>query len=443
MKSHHTRSSGDEPSPPLPWRGDRLSQPLGRGGDSLSPQAALPDGWRWVVLDEVCTHGTGTRDPRKEPEAPFRYVDISSVDNQSKLITQARTLPGKEAPSRARQVIRTNDVLVATTRPNLNAVTLVPAELDDAICSTGFCVLRSNGKVEPEFLFAFAQTEVFIRSLSEIVKGALYPAVTDGQVRGQKLPLPPLPEQRRIAVQLHDRLAVVAEARAALQAQISAARALPAAHLRAIFQSADARQWQMKRVEHFIGRPLRTGLSKPPSADSKARCLTLSAVRNGILDYTASKPVAVTEKEAVANAVQPETLYVVRGNGNISLVARGALAPTPQPHPVLFPDLLIEVHPNSSIVLPYYLRWVWESPEVRRSLEIRSTTSAGIYKINLTNLATVEIPVPSIPEQQAIIARCQAAAQEQTTLRESISARLTALDHLPAALLREAFAGRV
>ena len=148
-------------------------QPAPNNGEA----AALPRGWPLAPLDAVCIRLTGTRDPRTKPDQPFRYVDISSVDNRLKRVTGAKQLLGKDAPSRARQMIRANDVLVATTRPNLNAVALVPKELDGEICSTGFCVLRSNGEVEPESLFAFVQAETFVRSLSELVKGALYPAV--------------------------------------------------------------------------------------------------------------------------------------------------------------------------------------------------------------------------------------------------------------------------
>ena len=232
MKASHPRPSGDEPSPPLR-----------RGRDSLSPQAPLPQGWSWVTIGDVCIRGTGTRDSRKEPDELFRYVDISSVDSRSKRISEAKVLMGRDAPSRARQVIRTNDVLVATTRPNLNAVALIPLELDNEICSTGFCVLRSNGEIEPEYLFAFVQTTAFVRSLTDLVKGALYPAVTDGQVRAQTLPLAPLPEQRRIAARLREQFAEVAKARAAVQAQFDTARTLPVGHLRAIFDSPVAQRW--------------------------------------------------------------------------------------------------------------------------------------------------------------------------------------------------------
>ncbi len=92
----------------------------------------LPKSWRWVQLREVCEERTGTRDPRTEPERPFRYVDITGVDNKAKRIVAPKTLSGRDAPSRARQIIRAGDVLVSTTRPNLNAVALVPSDLDNS-----------------------------------------------------------------------------------------------------------------------------------------------------------------------------------------------------------------------------------------------------------------------------------------------------------------------
>ncbi|NBV24661.1 MAG: restriction endonuclease subunit S, partial [Proteobacteria bacterium] len=181
--------------------------------------------WPVVKLDEVCVGSTGTRDPGAEPDKIIRYVDISSVDNRAKRITEAKTLLGKVAPSRARQIILANDVLVATTRPNLNAVALVPPDLDGEMCSTGFCVLRPTPEVDPEYLFLFVQSDAFAHGLADLVKGALYPAVSDKQVRARPIPLPPLAEQRRIAGRLREQMAEVARARAAVQAQLAAAQA--------------------------------------------------------------------------------------------------------------------------------------------------------------------------------------------------------------------------
>jgi type I restriction enzyme S subunit len=413
---------------------------------SRGDEALNSNGWQHVRLgDHLAKVGSGftplgghaTYQSSGIPLIRSQNVHLNRFDKEG----LAFISPQQDAEMKTSRV-QPGDVLLNITGASIGRVCVVPAEICPANVNQHVCIIRTDGTLDPEFLSFYLSSPNVQKFIMDSQAGATRQALTKAMIEAFRVPQTDSKEQRRMAGRLREQLAAVAQARAAVQAQLDAAQALPAAHLRAVFNSPAASQWQMKRVEHFIARPLRTGLSKPPCADSKARCLTLSAVRNGFLDYSASKAVAVTEKEARANAVQPETLYVVRGNGNISLVARGALAPAPQPHPVLFSDLLIEVHPNPAVVLPHYLRWVWESPEVRRSLETRSMTSAGIYKINLTNLATVEIPVPSIREQKRIIEKCQAAAQEQATLRERISARLAALNHLPAALLREAFAGK-
>jgi len=60
------------------------------------------------------------------PMSDFVYFDISSIDRATKKITEPKLLTMSQAPSRAKQVLRAGDVLVSMTRPNLNAVALVP-----------------------------------------------------------------------------------------------------------------------------------------------------------------------------------------------------------------------------------------------------------------------------------------------------------------------------
>jgi len=103
----------------------------------------------WKAIGDVTALCTETRDPRVAPDEFFNYVDISGIDREEKIVAKVKTLKGMDAPSRARRVIRTGDVLVSTVRPNLNAVVLIPDELGNQICSTGFCVLRANQDILP------------------------------------------------------------------------------------------------------------------------------------------------------------------------------------------------------------------------------------------------------------------------------------------------------
>jgi len=132
----------------------------------------------------------------------FSYIDLSSVDKDKKLVdcSLVQSIEGKNAPSRARQLVKKTDVLISTVRPNLNGVAIVPINLDGATASTGYCVLRAQQSVlDPLYLFYWVQTKIFINDMLLKATGANYPAISDKIIKQSKIPLPPLPEQKKIA----------------------------------------------------------------------------------------------------------------------------------------------------------------------------------------------------------------------------------------------------
>jgi type I restriction enzyme S subunit len=158
----------------------------------------IPAHWQVVRLGEV-VEKTKQIDPRKKPEWFFKYVDVSSVDNELLRITSYQNFAGKEAPSRARKQIDAGDVLFATVRPYLKRIAIVPPELDGHICSTAFCVLRAKNEIDACYLFFAVAHEPFVQRVAEHQRGSSYPAVTDQDVLREVIPLPPLDEQRAIA----------------------------------------------------------------------------------------------------------------------------------------------------------------------------------------------------------------------------------------------------
>ncbi|MEX0789164.1 MAG: restriction endonuclease subunit S, partial [Actinomycetota bacterium] len=152
-----------------------------------------------------------------EVAGDFTYIDLASVDQTAKTIEKPKRLRVADAPSRARQLIQAGDVLVSTVRPNLNAVALVSSQFSGATASTGFCVLRPNSfMLHGRYLFHWVKNPRFVSGLMSLATGASYPAVSDKQIKGTTIPLPPLAEQRRIAEVLDRADALRAKRRAAL-----------------------------------------------------------------------------------------------------------------------------------------------------------------------------------------------------------------------------------
>ena len=91
---------------------------------------------------------------RDAPDINLQYVDLFAVCRKSKIIESVTYILGRDAPSRARQKLNTDDVIISTVRPNLNSVAYVGAKFNSATASTGFCILRPNKKrLSPRYLF--------------------------------------------------------------------------------------------------------------------------------------------------------------------------------------------------------------------------------------------------------------------------------------------------
>lgn len=72
-------------------------------------------------------------------------------------------------------------------------------------------------------------------AMEKLQKGASYPAVTDGEVRAQRIPVPSLAEQRRIVGVLDEAFAGIATAKANAEKNLQNACALFESHLQSIF----------------------------------------------------------------------------------------------------------------------------------------------------------------------------------------------------------------
>lgn len=160
----------------------------------MSHRAGIPASWAVTRIGDVVEAGVEQRRPGPKSAS---YVDIGSIDRGTKRIGETQNVNASTAPTRARQWIKEGDVLVSMTRPNLNAVAIVPAELDGAVASTGFDVLRAVG-MEPGWLFARVRSTEFISDICKDLQGVVYPAIRPRDVRDHRLPVAPLPEQRRV-----------------------------------------------------------------------------------------------------------------------------------------------------------------------------------------------------------------------------------------------------
>jgi len=134
--------------------------------------------------------------PRETPDQPFQYVELSDINKSIGVIEEANTVLGKDAPSRARMVLRAGDVIASSVQGSLDKVALVPEHLDGSVGSTGFFVFRPRS-VESGYLLALVKSVVVREQIACEAAGTILAAVPAKNLRNIIVPqVPPAKRQQ-------------------------------------------------------------------------------------------------------------------------------------------------------------------------------------------------------------------------------------------------------
>ena len=134
----------------------------------------------------------GSTDESKE----FYYLDLASVKSGNIEFPKEKIKFG-DAPSRARRIVKNNDVIMATVRPNLKGFAKIDFDSEDYICSTGFAVLTSKNRVDSEYIYQNLYSRNITTQIENLVVGSNYPAINNKDVGNLKIWFPEKLEERK------------------------------------------------------------------------------------------------------------------------------------------------------------------------------------------------------------------------------------------------------
>jgi restriction endonuclease S subunit len=171
-----------------------------------------------VPLSEVCTINPEVINPAAlYPDSFFNYIDISCVENESGKFLGANRILTNDAPSRARRSVKNGDILLSTVRPNLKAFAIIQQVPERAIASTGFAVLRVRPeRLLPEFLIRMLRDEKSINQMVGMMGKGSYPSINQTDVESIQVPVPPMELQKEIVSEIDGYQRVIDGARAVL-----------------------------------------------------------------------------------------------------------------------------------------------------------------------------------------------------------------------------------
>ena len=145
----------------------------------------IPEGWEETTLDKIALLNAETWTARNTPKT-LVYVDLSNTKWGT--IEKCETFEWKDAPSRAKRVLRIGDTILGTVRPGNGSYAFISE--DGLTGSTGFAVLRPNLAKDRAIVWCCATASENIDRLTHLADGAAYPAVRPQVVGATKIILP-------------------------------------------------------------------------------------------------------------------------------------------------------------------------------------------------------------------------------------------------------------
>jgi len=149
-------------------------------------------------LEDVIENVSAKFDASKKPNETFKYVELSNIDSSLGIINGFSEVLGKEAPNRAKRVLKVGDVIVSGVEGSLDKVAIVDKEQEGNLASTGFFQLRSKD-ILPEVLLVIAKSSIFKMQLEKQCAGTILTAVPKEAIKKIIVPILPKETQQKIA----------------------------------------------------------------------------------------------------------------------------------------------------------------------------------------------------------------------------------------------------
>lgn len=401
-------------------------------GPGLDLKQQLPPGWRRVRLGEVGRFESGGT-PRKENPSYWggKVPFLTGADITEFLISarHARAFLTDAGFASEKTAVCTPGTVLVVTRTRVGRAAIASEMMGASQDLTPYVC---GPDIDPEYACRY------LLSISDFLlahcRGATIQGLTREFVEALEIPLPPLPEQKRIAATLNEQMAAVQRARAAGEAQLAAAKGLPSAYLRAIFNSTDTRGWPRQRLGDIL-QPRKEVVHPRDKPSGRARFVGMEHIESGTGLRTGSIEIEMSELTG-----RKPRFY--RGD-----IVYGYLRPYLNKVWIAEFDGLCSVDQYvysaaEAKADPTFVAWFMRSPVYFERAPI-GTTPGQLPRIRIEEVAAVELDLPPLSEQRriSIVLAQRMAALER--LRKGLEAQLNGVNDVPAALLRRAFSGQL
>jgi len=392
--------------------------------------------WTEVRLGEVLTQ-------RKE----FVIIDDLATYKRPRVKLHAQGIilrdevEGALIKTKKQQVCRAGEFLVAEIDAKVGGFGIVPDELDGAIVSSHYFLFDGNDqKLDRRFLDWYSKTPAFQEQVA--AQGSTnYAAIRPDYVLAYTIPLPPLPEQRRIVARIEELAGKLTEARGLSQHANEEVEALSRASGNTLFEDV-ARRFGRTKLKVVTSRvtkgesPEWQGFSYQ---DTGPLFIRSENVLWGVLDPTSAVHIPEEfHRKLVRSQLRTGDVLITLVGASIG---RACTVPSTVGEANVNQAVAV-IRPNSDRVIPEFLVRFLLSPSAQDTIHGGKVETAR-PNISLGDLREIELPLAPVPEQLHIVGYLDALQTKMDELKRSQAETQKELDALMPSILDRAFKGKL
>ncbi len=339
-------------------------------------------------------------------------------------------------------LIRPGDLVLSGINAAKGAIAVYGRENRDSIAATihyaAYEVNEKRGDIG--YLWWLLRSQTFRDILFQNVPGGIKTELKAKRLLPIPVPLPPLPEQRRIVAKIEALAAKIGEAKG----QRSSASQLVASIIKAGIQKAVEHVKPTGNLGAFLtGKPRNGWSARCDNADDGTPVLSLSAVTGFHYRQTEFKRTSINSPPEAHFWLKEGDLLITRSN-TPDLVGHAAIY-NGTPSPCIYPDLMMRVDVDDKHADHRFV-WYWlQSPVVRKFIQKEAKGTSPTMK-KISQGTVMQIPFPEgllLNEQRHIVSYLDGLQAKVDALKKLQTQTAAELDALLPAILDRAFKGEL
>ena len=398
----------------------------------------MRDGWDVKPLKEVCLIKPPKSEARKGQNADFLVsfapMETLGIDQKYLITNQTRTMSDVVG---SYTYFSNGDVLLAKITPCFeNGKLGIASDLINNIGfgSSEYIVFRANEQLDAEWLYYYLSRQSFRNEGASRMAGAVgHKRITKDFIEDYPIPIPPLPEQRRIVAILDKAFEGIATAKANIEKNLQNAREIFESHLNAVF-SQRGEGWVEKRLDE-VGKT-QTG-STPKASEPENLGKHIPFVKPG--DFKPDGSITYDNEGLSQNGAAKARL--VMAPSAIMVCIGATIGKSAYANRIIATNQQINSLTPATGISAKMVYYQMITVDFQRRVH-ENAGQATLPIINKSKWSSLSIFIPpTVDEQNHIVARLDNLHEETQRLESLYQKKLIALDELKQSLLHQAFNG--